>query len=469
MKKKLPNIIMFSAEVAPFAKAGGLADVAGSLPYALDELGYDVKMFMPKYGSISEKEYKLKKIKDRIAVKSGNKKKFVSLWEGNFPNSSIKVYFVDHKEYFGKPKIYWGNESERFLFFSLASLMSIQKMGWKADVFHCHDFHTAMISDLVRANKGLFDRTKILYTIHNLGYQGKSGEEILSTGSLNKDSLKSLTKDSRDGDINFMVQGIINSDWVNTVSPTYAEEIQTSIYGAGLERVIKDNKHKLSGILNGINEAFFDPASDELIKYNYNKNSPAKKVKNKTFLQRKFGLGKNRQKPMIGLVSRLTWQKGIDLISEELLDLDAHFVFLGSGAKEYEDYLKYLSEAYPDKLAVSLEFNEELAHRIYAGSDFFLMPSRFEPCGLGQMIAMRYGAIPVVSDTGGLSDTVNATCGFKFGGNEKKDLLRAVKRALRVYSDDHDRFLNMRKRAMNKDFSWEGSAREYAKIYKRIL
>jgi len=466
MKNKKSNlkILMAAAEMAPFVKVGGLADVVGSLPAALKKIGCEVRLVLPLYGTIDRKKFKLKKIFSNIEIPSAGKTVKIDLWQTN--HKGTKVYFVDYKKYFGKKAVYHGNNSERFLFFSLACLHILPIIKFKPDVIHAHDFHTALIMNLLKVMK---KNIRTLYTIHNLNYQGKSEIEVLSTGNLNKDSLKSLTRDARDGDINFMAQGVINADLVNTVSPTYAQEITTSIYGAGLEKIIRRNKNKFFGILNGIDVDFFNPEKDKNIKYKYSAKSFNNKIKNKLALQRKLGLPENENIALVGFISRLAWQKGIELITENIIkNLNCQFVFLGTGQKQYEQRLRRLSRKFKDKVSAQIMFDLKLAQQIYAAANIFLMPSRFEPCGLGQMIAMRYGAVPVVRATGGLADTVDKKVGFSFKDFSKKALYKTLKEALDVYYNKPRSWRKLQKNGMKKDFSWNKSAREYLKLYKKL-
>lgn len=473
MKNKKLNILMAAAEINPFAKAGGLADVAGSLPPAIKKLGHDVRLIMPKYGLIDEKKYKLKKIVSNFEIPTAKNSIKINLWKAKLPGHNVIVYFIDNKKYFGRKSIYWGNDSERFLFFSLAVVHILPRIKFKPDIMHCHDFHTAMIIDLIKASNlynSYYQDTKSIYTIHNLNYQGVSELDVLSTGNLSKDLLKSLTKDAQDGDINFMAQGIVNADMINTVSPTYAKEITTSTFGAGLSKVIRANKDKLVGIINGLDLDFFNPEKDSLVKHKYNLKTLHKKDENKKWLQKKMGLPVNENTALVGLVSRIVWQKGINLITEDLVsDLGCQFVFLGSGQKEYEDQLKKLAKKYPKKVKAHMKFSLELAPQIYAGSDIFIVPSRYEPCGLGQMIAMRYGAVPVVRATGGLADTVDKKVGFKFKEFKKNSLKMALHRALNVYYDQPKKWQKLKKNGMKRDFSWDKSAKKYVAMYQKTL
>ncbi|NCD00757.1 glycogen synthase [bacterium] len=470
MKTDNTKVLMVSAEVAPFAKAGGLADVTGSLPPALKKLGVDVRIVMPKYGLISESEYKLEKIVRDISIPSGGEIVKISLYKSFLPKTDIPVYFIDYPKYFGGDKIYTDNEdTKRFIFFSLAIKYILPIIDFKPDVVHAHDFHSALVTNFMKLSDCIYSKdVKTVYTIHNLNYQGKSDLAVLKEGNLDLNSLESLSKDAKDGDINFMVQGIFNCDVLNTVSPTYAKEIMTKEQGGGLHKEIKKNKLKLKGILNGLDLNKFNPFSDPYIYKNYFVDSLNNKNLNKMELQRELGLPVDESKPMLAIVSRLAWQKGLELISDDIFDkLDLQFVVLGTGEEKYEDYCKKLAEKYPDKVSAQIRFDVGLAQRIYAASDFFLMPSRYEPCGLGQMIAMRYGSLPIVRKTGGLADTVNSKNGFVFNTFSQRALFLAISKAIKVYKNKR-KFQSMQKRVMQKDFSWDKSAKKYLSIYKKL-
>jgi len=478
------KILMLAAEMSPLAKAGGLADVVGSLPTALSKLNCEVCIMLPKYGVISEEKYSLKKIRENLIIKSNKKNKSINIYQTQLKDNNINIYLIDIPEYFSdKEKIYYGNGAEKYLLFSLSALCSLEAIGYKPDIIHCHDFHTGLIPDILEyassseeksielgLNYDYIKDIKTLYTIHNLNYQGKTELETLSTGNLSSDSLHSLRKDAQDGDINFMVQGIINADLVNTVSPTYAKEICNSTYGAGLERVILANQSKMSGILNGIDVDFFNPETDKFIYKNYNFSSISDKVENKIKLQEYLGLPVDENKIMIGFVSRLAWQKGVELFSSELVEkLDAQFVFLGTGEEKYETYLIDLANKFSDKVSAKIMFNVELAQKIYAASDIFVIPSRFEPCGLTQMIAMRYGAVPVARATGGLDDSIDSEVGFKFPIFSSDSLFGALNIAVELYYQDKNKWNLLQKNGMIRDFSWTNSAKKYLDLYNNLL
>jgi starch synthase len=471
MKNKEIKVLMASAEISPFVKVGGLADVLGSLSPAMEKLGLDIRLIMPKYGSIDEKKYKLERIYRNIKVPSATTMQLIDIYLGYLPRTKIPVYFVDNNKYFSKKEVYWGNDAERFSFFSLAVIYTLSELEFKPDIIHAHDFHTALLTNLVKLSTYVYSKdAKTLYTIHNLNYQGKIEPKVLKNANLNVKSMESLTKDAKDGDINLMVQGIFNSDLFNTVSPSYAKEITTKDQGRGLQRVIKINKKKLSGIINGLDQEAFNPATDKDIIKKYNISNLEAKQENKLALQKEMNLEVSKDIPLVAMVSRLAWQKGVELIEDNLLkNLEMQVVILGTGEKKYEKYLEKLARKYPNKLAVKIMFSTEMAQRIYAGSDFFLMPSRFEPCGLGQMIAMRYGSLPIVRATGGLKDTVDESVGFIFKKFSARAFYLAVKRAVDVYYKEPKKFKKMQITAMKKDFSWDNSAKEYLKLYKKLL
>lgn len=469
MKNKI-KILMASAEIAPLAKAGGLADVIGSLPPALKKLNCDVRLIMPLYGSVNRRKYNIKKIKSNIVIISNNHKIKINLYETKLPKTNVKIYLIENKKYFGDKEIYTKHNAEKFLFFSLSTLNILRIIKFMPDIIHCHDFHTALISDLIKVSPDPeIKDIKTIFTIHNLNHQGITGIKTLATGNLSKNSLKSLTRDAQDGDINFMVQGILNSNIITTVSKTYAKEITTSIYGAHLERIIRMRKKDVHGVVNGIDINFFNPSKDKFIVKKYSIKSLKNKAINKLALQKEVGLPQTKNVPLVGLVSRLVWQKGLELITEDFAKLDCQFVFLGTGQKKYEQHLTKLAKKYPNKFASKIMFDVGLAQRIYAGSDMFLMPSRFEPCGLGQMIAMRYGTVPVVRSTGGLADTVDSKVGFKFKEFSNKALLKSLKKACNTYYKKPKEWEKIQKNGMKKDFSWDNSAKEYLRLYKKIL
>ncbi len=476
MATKKLKVLMASAEVDPFAKAGGMADVVGSLPPALKKQGTDIRVIMPKYGFIDEKYFdklstgkcKLKKIHENIEIPSGGKFVKINIWETSLPGKGVKVYLIENKKYLGGKDIYVnGDNAKRFLFFSIAALYSLPALKFSPDIVHCHDYHTGLIPLLIeKSDFTYFKNIKTVYTIHNLNYQGKTEFKTLEIANLKKKDLK-LAPNKKTGKVNFMAEGIISADIINTVSPTYSKEIMTKEYGAGLEGLLRKHKKKLTGVVNGIDVDFFNPMKDKFIKKKFGVKSLGGKTKNKLLLQKELGLPQDENTPIIGLVSRLVYQKGLELITDDMMKMDAQFVFLGTGQDKYEKLLQDLEKKYPQKVRALIKFDISLAQRIYASSDMFLMPSRYEPCGLGQMIAMRYATVPVARLTGGLADTVDAKVGFTFRSSTARSLNISLKKAIKTYSSKKWQRIQMN--CMNKDFSWNKSAKEYLRLYKKSL
>jgi starch synthase len=474
------KILFAVSECGPFAKSGGLADVAGSLPKELKSLGTDVRVILPKYGTISE-EYKgkMKKIKE-FTVSVGWRNQYCGIEE--LIHQGITYYFVDNEYYFKREGLYgYFDDGERFSYLNRAILEAIAELDFYPDVLHCHDWHTAMIPYLLRTEyykrKG-YGLIKTVFTIHNLQFQGIFPKEVL--GDLLGLDYTSFQSGHLEffGNINFMKGGLVAADKITTVSPTYKEEIQSPAYGEKLDGLLRARNEDLIGILNGIDEEFYNSAIDPLIFQNYKVNTYSKKAVNKIEVQKQFGLPQSASTPLLVMITRLTKQKGLDLVKcvlREILQEDVQVIILGTGDYEYEEYLRQAARVYPDKLKVYTGFSEELAHKLYAAADLFLMPSQFEPCGLGQMIAMRYGAIPIVRETGGLNDTVKAYNeytgkgnGFSFQNFNAHDMLYTIQRALSFY---HDKpvWETIVKQAMEKDYSWAQSAFSYSQLYAELV
>lgn len=462
---------MAAAEAAPLVKVGGLGDVVGSLPIALKNLGVEVSIVLPFYGLIDTKKYRPKLI-------------YKNLYKINF--SGLDIYliksplFKSTKVYLGKRK-YLKNgkytrgtrDIERFTFFSKAVVKAVKDGYIKTDIIHCHDWHTALIPSFIDEDN--LD-TKTLFTIHNLANQGIADLDILDYAGLHHDITPALMEDYYDrdgGKIDLMKVGILSADKITTVSPNYAYEILTKEYGEDLESYLIRRQKDLSGILNGLDIDFFDPSHDKLIYKKYSKNNfMACKAANKKYLQAISQLP-NKDVPLFGLVTRLVKQKGLDILLPALDKIlkteDLQVVALGTGHKDYENGLASLAKKYPEKLKANITFDIKLAQQIYAGSDFFLMPSSFEPCGLGQMIAMRYGTVPIVRQTGGLKDTVkhNLT-GLVFTKYNTLEMTKILQSALKLYKNKA-KIKKMVNRDMNQDFSWDKSAKEYLNLYKKLL
>ena len=473
------KVALISSEVVPFAKVGGLADVAGSLPKALEKNGIDVKVFLPKYKKIEEEKFGLKKISSFISVPIKDTIKNANIWEGKI-GENIQVFFIENEEYFGRDNIYgYYDDPERYIFFSRATIEVLKRLGFIPDVIHANDWQTGLIPVYLKTlykTDEFFKDTGTLYTIHNLAYQGVTDKEHILTANLPW-SVFNIDGVEYYGNMNMMKGGIIFSDAINTVSKKYAEEIQTPQYGEGLEGVLLSRKDRLFGIVNGIDYEVWNPETDKDIKANYNVHSIERKIENKRALKEENGLTSPDTTPLFGLISRLVDQKGLDILLEgldEIMSLDLEFIILGTGDEKYHIALKEMVNKYPNKLRAHIMFDPHLARRIYAGVDFFLMPSRFEPCGLGQLISLRYGTIPVVRKTGGLADTVmpfdpekKIGNGIVFEKYSKDALVEAVRQAVKLYEDKE----NMRKcqeNAMSADYSWNRSANEYIELYKKV-
>lgn len=475
MEGKKIKVLFASSECSPIAKVGGLGDVIGSLPKELKKLGIDVRICLPKYGIIDTKKYKFKKISFRVV-----ENKRIDIYQGFLPGSFVLVYLLENQEYFGQDGIYFERtafvdsfkEIERFLFFSKAVLEVFGNFHWRPQIIHCHDWHSAIIPLLLKIKNQKL-KVKSLLTIHNLANQGKwRAEEILQFLKLKENEYESLKIKDKDGDFNILQQGILNADLINTVSPTYAKEILTKKFGQGLEKDLLKRKKDLFGILNGIDQEQFNPQTDPNLKSNYSYKNLEKKKENKIELQRILNFLQDPNIPLFGFIGRLTPQKGIDLIIKilpRLIRNNFQFVCLGIGSADYEKKITKLSQKFPRNISSQIKFDPVLAQKIYAGSDFLLIPSSFEPCGLVQMIAMRYGTLPIARKVGGLSDTIiEKKTGFLFKNYHPNSFWKAIKRAVSTFKNK-ERFLLMQKMAMRQDFSWKRSAKKYLILYKKLI
>ncbi len=461
---------MLAAEVVPFAKVGGLADVAGALPKALRQLGHDVRVVMPRYGRIDPAHWKLTLNVPPFDVQVGHETAEVSVLKGAI--SEVSVDFVDIPGLLGnRPTIYGDNDDgRRFLVFCAAALQYVEHIGWKPDVIHANDWHTAIAPAMLKNGWGgtFLADTASIFTIHNLAYQG-----VVERSSLGA-ATAFLPVDVHDSWVNIMALGLQHADLLTTVSPTYAHEVLTPEYGAGLEWLLRERHDRLVGVLNGIDTDVFDPETDCEIAANYGLEDLSGKTACKTALQRQAGFSSDVHRPMLGMVGRLVDQKGFDLFAaavEPLLHQSPlQVVILGTGEPRYHALLEHLQAQYPDRLRAWLTFDGIQAQRIYAGADMFLMPSRFEPCGLGQMIAMRYGTVPIVRGTGGLVDTVEEgppsapRTGFIFWPYNAVDLQGAVRRALDALNSP-EQWQALVHNDMAVDNSWQHSAQRYIELY----
>lgn len=478
------KVLFASAEVAPFSKAGGLSDVIGSLPKYLEN-DAEIAIFTPLHGCIDTKKYGITELENsEMWISFGGQPQKFRLFMTKLPNTNINVFFVHNDWYFTCFKeVYpkWLDtryEHERYVAFSLATLEYAKQLNFRADVIHSNDWHTAMIPLYIKANykfDEFWSRTKNVFEIHNLAYQGVWFEDILDFANMRKDIVFNEWGCEHYGKVNWMKGALNYSDKIVAVSPKYAQEILTEEFGEGMDYTLRGHTDKLVGILNGIDYDVFNPKTDKNLAKNYDVNSIENKEENKKQICEYFGLKYNPERPLIALISRLVSQKGIDLIRQvenELKNMNADFVFLGSGDSSYENLLIWLSNN-TSNIRAYIGYKADLANQIYAGSDFFLMPSKFEPCGLSQLIAMRYGSLPIVRATGGLDNTVigypldNST-GFKFWGYDGWQMKEAIDCALGVYHDKYT-FNSMRKSAMQSDFTWKKSAEEYLKLYKSLI
>ncbi len=468
------KVFLTASEAAPVAKVGGLADVVSALPKALNLLGVDVSIILPFYKCLNLDRRKVKPIKMDIPLLFDQNEQSFNLWKTQLPGSRVPLFLLEHGEYCTGKGVYvesdassGGSEKEacRFLFLSAASIKVAEMMG--ADVLHCQDWHTAITPFLVRERE---KSLKTLLTIHNLAYQGIYPHETVNR----------LLGTNFSEEVNCLRLGIMNADFINTVSPSYAEEILTPGFGEGLDSSLQERKSHLTGILNGIDIETWNPESDAFLKKDYSLSKLQMKEVNKDFLQKKCFGEKNLTTPVLGIVSRLAEQKGIDLIKDifpELMSRNLQFILLGSGSADYENFFKEKAEQFPGKFWAKIGFDEKLAHQIYGGADIFLMPSRFEPCGLGQQIAMRYGTVPAARAVGGIRNTVFPVennkgnvegTGFLFSEYRAEDLLKTIDEALKFYSQK-EIWKQIQTNCMRQDLSWEKSAKKYLSLYQKIL
>lgn len=473
------KILMATSEASPFAKTGGLADVLGSLPAALKSSGADVRVIMPKYGSISQKLRENIKPICYNFVKVGWRNLYFGIEQIEY--NGITYYFIDNEYYFKREELYgYGDDGERFAFFCRAVLEALPFLDFIPDIIHCHDWQTGMVPVLLDTQYRQFDSYKGIYTmftIHNLKYQGVFGisdfKEWFSLGD------EYFTSDKLEfyGGASFLKGGLTYSNILTTVSPSYALEIRNSFYGERLDGLLNSRQKDLHGIINGINYEEFNPKKDPLIYYTYSKTNLKGKTQNKIALQEELSLPVEEGIPIIGLISRLVDQKGLDLIAcvlDEILAENVQFVILGTGDEKYERLFNDAVFRYPGKVSANIRFDNMLAHKIYASSDLFLMPSLFEPCGLGQMISLRYGTLPIVRGTGGLKDTVNSYQedtgegnGFSFEHYNAHDMLFTIRKALGIYQNKKV-WTKLQKKAMTGDYSWQSSAGSYLELYETI-
>lgn len=473
------NVLFVTSEAYPFMKTGGLGDVAYSLPKSLKKLGIDIRVIMPKYKFEKKIRRRMKKMAN-FTTYIGWTTVSCSLWTIN--HDGVKLYFIDNPYYFYRGNAYgYYDDGERFIYFSKAVLESIKYLKFQPDIVHCNDWHSALViplKDIYYKNDLRYSNIKTVFTIHNILFQGLFSKDILWMLGLDED--KYFTDDALKycDSVSFMKWAILSADKVTTVSNSYAEEIKESYISFGLSSVFRKRKDKIYGILNGIDYDVFNPEKDKELFKNFDYMSIENKEENKLMLQKELNLTVDKDIPIISVITRLTDQKGLDLIESSmsfLMKRNIQLIVNGVGNKNYECMLRYMENKYKGKMKACIEFNSEFAKRIYASSDMFLMPSKFEPCGLGQMIAMRYGTVPIVRNTGGLKDTVEEFNkytkqgnGFTFDDYSVGSMITAVDNAIKIYKDK-DLWSTLIKNDMKMDNTWDKSAKEYINLYSKLL
>lgn len=480
------KICFAASEVAPFAKTGGLADVSAALPLELHRQGHDVRVFMPCYGRLETAGRLLQPLPglQHIPLALGWRKLRFSVLGSTLPGTALPVHFIDCPEFYHRDEIYTDNDDEhaRFAFFSSAVIQTCQLLGWGPDVFHANDWHTGLLPFLARTVyewDRLFQRSRHLLTIHNIAYQGMFGDSIVDDLGLSPWAHLLDQEDLRATRVNFLKTGLIYTHAISTVSPTYAREIQTPAYGMGLDDLLRARRGRLVGILNGVDYDVWSPQKDRLIRHEYSPTRMAGKAKNKTHLLRELGLPESPGRPLFGMVTRLTAQKGIDLcmgaFPRLLAESDVGVVVLGSGEARYEEFFTQLQLRFPGRCVFYRGYHNELAHWIEAGADFFIMPSLYEPSGLNQMFSLKYGTLPLVRRTGGLADSVQSFdprdgsgTGIVFDHYSEAGLGWALGQALALYRDPR-RLNQARRNAMAVDHSWTRRASQYIELYRRLI
>jgi len=486
--KKKYKIAYVASEVVPFAKTGGLADVAGSLPKFLSQSGVDIKVFMPKYSLINTDKHKIIPVDfiNGMKVRVSGTAHDAMVYKSTLRNSDVEIYFIENPLFFNREKIYTDDidEAERFIFFQKAVIETIQRLRWVPDIFHCNDWQTGLLPLLLKDNYSwdkLFENVKTIITIHNVGYQGIFSKEAAISAELKPEYYSPGGAVELNGNVNFLKAGIAFSNLITTVSPTYSKELLTSEFGHGLEIELQKRKKDIYGIINGVDYSIWNPELDKDIPYRFSKNNLYGKGLNKKFLLTELGLRFNSETPVIGIVSRLASQKGFDLIEEilpEIMKLNIQLIVLGSGDSRYEKLFADLKKKHPRKTSFYSGYNSELAHLIEAGSDMFLMPSYYEPCGLNQIYLLKYGTVPIVRNTGGLADTVtdwnesvdNKTYngnGFVFNNYNSKELLLKINLAVKTFKNKTE-WQRIMRNGMTCDYSWQKSADKYIEFYDKL-
>lgn len=475
------RIYYVSSEAAPFIKTGGLADVAGSLPKALAEKGHEIAVVIPFYSAINNDwRNKMTYVKNTY-VQLAWRNQYCGIFKLKL--DGITYYFLDNEYYFSRYQIYGEyDDAERFAFFSKAALQLLGEMNWRPDIIQANDWQTALVPvyyTLEFRHSPFFAGIKTVFTIHNIQYQGQYGREIDEYVLGIDDAHFRSGFLEQNGDVNFMKAAIITADQVTTVSPTYAKEIQTEYYGHGLDSILRANSGKLRGILNGIDTELYNPETDRNIFKNYGPSNLQNKLQNKQELLKFCRLEGDTETPVISIISRFVSHKGLDLVRAVLYDLlqdDIRLIVLGKGEWQYEQLFLEAKKQFPAKISTNIMFSGDMANKIYAGADMLLMPSKSEPCGLAQMIAMRYGTIPIVRETGGLKDTVRAYVdytgvgnGFTFASYNAHDMLHVIREAVKVFRYDKKGWENLMMKGLTSDFSWNHSAEQYLQMYESLI
>lgn len=483
------KIAFVASEAFPYVKTGGLADVAGSLPAALEKLGCEVKLFLPKYYQVDEFKHNLHYNWDigEMPIRVAGHVRSVHLHQSILPGSNVEVNFIDCPHYFHRGHIYTNDvdEDERFILLCKGVIESLQRLKWVPDVIHCNDWQTGLLPLYIKDNYSwdrMFDKTASLFTIHNIAYQGRFSKNTMFNAELREDYFYPGGPVEFENTVCFMKAGILFSEIINTVSKTYAREILTPQYGAGMNPFLQVRKNDLYGIINGVDYDVWNPETDKFIPFKFSPEHLSGKLKNKKFLLDHVNLPYDENTPLIGIVSRMVLQKGFDLMADsliELTNLPAQWAILGTGEDRFEDLFRNMAHHLSEKVFAYIGYNNELSHLIEAASDMFLMPSRYEPCGLNQIYSLKYGTVPIVRRTGGLADTVQdwheyqsfgreAGTGFSFNDYSGYALYTTVERAIKTFHDK-ETWQKIMLNGMAKDYSWENSAKEYLELYKKAV
>jgi starch synthase len=483
------RIAFVSSEAVPFVKTGGLADVAGALPKALQNLGCEVKVFIPKYLNINETYFDLQYRNDigEILIKVAGNVRVVKIYQGKLPDSNVIIIFIDCPYYFHRETIYTNDndEDERFILFCKGVIETMCIENYAPDIIHCNDWQTGLIPLYIKDNykwDPLFSKTKTLFSIHNIGYQGRFPKSSMLKADLNETYYFKEGPVEIDNNLSFLKTGLWFADIITTVSETYSKEILTPEYGSGLENALILRRNSLYGILNGVDYSTWDPARDIYLPFHYSNENLTGKLENKKYLLDHFNLKYDEHIPLLGIISRLSSQKGFDIFSEvlpELIKLNAQWIIIGTGEEKYEDMFRSLAINFPNKVASYIGFNNELSHLVEAGSDMFVMPSHYEPCGLTQIYSLKYGTVPIVRKTGGLADTIqdwdelsyqgfDSGDGFSFYDYSGYALYSSVKRGVDTFPHK-DTWKKIQQNGMHKDFSWDNSAKKYVQLYEKLI